>query len=324
MRDPSRPARRGLRPDPGRGRPLRHQRHGLHARPAGGHPGHPAHRAALHRRGDLPAGRAGGRRAGPAARHVAGGALPRRLRRRGCGAHPVPLLRGDRPDAGRDRTGLRDDGAGLHRAVRVAGPPREGAQPAVARPAAVAVRAGPRRRGVAGRRVAGPDRRGGGADRGALPRRVLPAGRARHRHARPGGAHLLELRVRRALLGGGGAVVAVRRERAHRAGAGVDRLGRGAALGAGGLDRRPRRDRAVLAVDRRAPAPGADRRRAGGHRRARVRLDRRLAVARAGAHRLAGGGRASSSSPGSSWRRPHARRRCRRPSPRRRHRSPLR
>ena len=98
-------------------------------------------------------------------------------------------------------------------------------------------------------------RRAGGR---ALPGDLLPDGRARHRHPRPGDPHLLELRRRRRLLVGSRAVVAVRRRSAGRAGAGVDRVGAGAAVGPGRLDRPARRGGAVLAVDQRAVAPRAD------------------------------------------------------------------
>ena len=63
-----------------------------------------------------------------------------------------------------------------------------------------------------------PVGRGRGAARGALPGGLLPAGRARHGHPRPGGADLLELRGGGAVLGGRRAVVAVRRRRARPSG----------------------------------------------------------------------------------------------------------
>ena len=68
-------------------------------------------------------------------------------------------------------------------------------------------------------------------------------------------------------------------------------LGAAAAVGAGRMDRRPGCGRAVLAVDLRAPAPRPDRGGARRDDRAGLRLDRRVAVGRAGAHRLAGGRR---------------------------------
>ena len=250
---------------------------------------------------------------GPAADHLARGPVPRRLRRRRRRAHPVPLLRGDRPDAGRDRAGLRDDRAGVHRALRLAG--------AAAR------------RCAAGCGLAlllslsglvlvaevwqdggslDPVGVGGRAGRGALPGHLLPDGRARHGHPRPGDAHLLELRGGGGLLVGGRALVAVRRRACWPSGCRC-RSARWSC-----------RSWVLVAwiVVLGAVVPfwlsiaalrhlRADHRRAGRDGRAGVRLDRRLAVAGAGAHRLAGRRRRSSSSPGSCWRRPRARRPCR-------------
>ena len=158
-----RPPRRRLRPDTGVVRPVRYQRHGVHARAAGRHPA--TRLTALRCTG-----------AAMCLLAVLAVVAPQRLRVTwrevpflalfgvvGVAMTPVPLLRRDRPDAGRHRAGVRDDRAGLHRALRLAGAPRAGAQPAVGGAAALAVRARARRRRSGRAAAPGPGRRGGGA-----------------------------------------------------------------------------------------------------------------------------------------------------------------
>ncbi|CAA9240565.1 MAG: Permeases of the major facilitator superfamily, partial [uncultured Blastococcus sp.] len=287
-RAPHRPPRTRLRLHAGGRRLLRRERNGVDPGAGRGDRAGPADRAAVHRCRGRPGRGARRRRSRAAAHHLARGPLPRRLRRGGRGADPVPLLRGHRPAAGRHRAGLRDDRAGAHRPVRVAGAPGEGAQPAVAGPPALAVGARVRRGGVGGRRIAEPRGRGRGTAGRGLPGHLLPDGRAGHRHARPGDADLLELRGGGGLLGVRRPVVGLRRRCPGRAGTGLDRLRGVPAVAARRVDRRHGRRGALLAVHRRAAAPGADRGGPGRDRRAGLRLGGRLAVGRAGAQRVAG------------------------------------